>query len=175
MIVMLSGWMGSGKDTVGNYLCNTFGMKRLAFADALKTKLSTEYNIPIEWMYSEQGKATFVDRYQKTVRQLLIDFGMGERAKDPCVWIKAVIAQVGNDNVVITDWRLENEFTEMVNAFGKQNVLTVRINRFDKCPYQDMTETTLDTFPFDMVIDNKGNLDELYAELFKNFSSVVAP
>lgn len=45
-IVALSGWKGSGKDTLANYLVDRYGFKRLAFADPLKDMVSEEYGIP---------------------------------------------------------------------------------------------------------------------------------
>lgn len=45
-LVALSGWKGSGKDTLANYLVERHGFKRLAFADELKDMASQEFNIP---------------------------------------------------------------------------------------------------------------------------------
>ena len=47
-LVALSGWKGSGKDTLANYLVKKYGFKRLAFADKLKDMASQEYGIPRE-------------------------------------------------------------------------------------------------------------------------------
>ena len=45
-IILLSGWKGSGKDTVANLLVSNYGFKRIAFADSLKDMVSELYNIP---------------------------------------------------------------------------------------------------------------------------------
>jgi hypothetical protein len=45
-IVILSGWKGSGKDTVANFLSNELDYKRIAFADFLKDIVARQYNIP---------------------------------------------------------------------------------------------------------------------------------
>ncbi|KAJ3354041.1 hypothetical protein GGF32_002715 [Allomyces javanicus] len=105
-IYLLSGWMGSGKDTAGEYLVSKYGIKRYAFADALKDAVSRAFSVPIEWTHTQAGKATYIDRLGKTVRDVLIDFGTNARAKDPLVWVKHVVKEIGPGDAVITDWRL---------------------------------------------------------------------
>jgi len=45
VIIAVSGWKRSGKDTVAEYLIKTYGAKRLAFADPLKNNVARDYNI----------------------------------------------------------------------------------------------------------------------------------
>lgn len=44
IIIGLSGWKGSGKDTVGNFL-RYFGYMRVAYADTLKINVCNSYNL----------------------------------------------------------------------------------------------------------------------------------
>ena len=55
-ILLLSGWKGSGKDSLASILCNKFGYKRIAFADKLKDAISRDYNI---------DRSIFDDRVKK--------------------------------------------------------------------------------------------------------------
>jgi hypothetical protein len=45
VIIALSGWKRSGKDTVADYLVKTHGFKRLAFADPLKESVAKEFGL----------------------------------------------------------------------------------------------------------------------------------
>lgn len=44
-IFAVSGWAGSGKDTVAEYLIKTHGFRRVAFADILKDMVAEQYGI----------------------------------------------------------------------------------------------------------------------------------
>ena len=44
-VVALSGWKGSGKDLVAEYLVEKYGFSRVAFADPLKDTVSAQFNI----------------------------------------------------------------------------------------------------------------------------------
>jgi hypothetical protein len=44
-VVALSGWKGSGKDLVAEYLVEKYGFKRVAFADPLKNTVSIQFNL----------------------------------------------------------------------------------------------------------------------------------
>ncbi|KAJ3371280.1 hypothetical protein GGF31_003459 [Allomyces arbusculus] len=170
-IFMLSGWMGSGKDTAGEYLVTKHNMQRFAFADVMKEMIAVKFNVPLEWMYSQENKAKHLNSVGKTVRQLLIDYGTEERSKDPLVWVKHVIASIAKctKNVVVTDWRMINEYSEMSRVFGANNVITVRINRWAECPLTTQTENELDDFLFDYTVPNDGDL----AKLFENMDLIV--
>jgi len=45
MIVALSGWKGSGKDTAASILVEKYGFRRIAFADVLKDMVADQYGI----------------------------------------------------------------------------------------------------------------------------------
>lgn len=75
-IVAISGWKGSGKDTVANFLVRTYGFKRLSFADELKDMMASQYGIP---------RSHFDDRDYKEAPIL----SMPVYAKDE--WTKTII------------------------------------------------------------------------------------
>jgi hypothetical protein len=56
MLVLISGWKGSGKDTIAGYLRDNFGFKHLSFASPLKDEVARQYNLPREWMDSTKMK-----------------------------------------------------------------------------------------------------------------------
>jgi cytidylate kinase len=45
MIVAVSGWKGSGKDTAAKILVEKYGFRRVAFADVLKDMVADQYGI----------------------------------------------------------------------------------------------------------------------------------
>lgn len=45
VIIALSGWKRSGKDTVADYLVANFGAKRIGFADPLKNSVAAQFGI----------------------------------------------------------------------------------------------------------------------------------
>lgn len=159
-IIMMSGWAGSGKDTTADYLVQNKGYIRMAFADALKDTVAKTRNIPREWMNTHEGKVRVVNG--KTVREYLIEDGQEAREKDPAVWVKVVaenIKTLPNDScIVISDWRLPNEYTILKELFD--NVVRVRVNRFKEPPINDYTEIALDKEPFELVLENTGTREE---------------
>ena len=52
-IILLRGFSNSGKDFIGEILCNQYNYTRYAFADSLKNMVSKKFNCPIVvMMYS---------------------------------------------------------------------------------------------------------------------------
>lgn len=182
-IIMLSGWMQSGKDTVGNYLCHAFGFHRFAFADVLKDEVSELFHISRQSLDTSEGKAAiFNQNTGQTVRDLLISHGQARRAENINYWVERVIKSIEskeNDpdtklkqpfhRIVITDWRFTNEYSFLMHHFSindndpTSHIYTWRINRWNTPPLNDPTETNLDTFSFNHVIQNLGSIDSLYS------------
>jgi hypothetical protein len=50
MLICLSGWKNSGKDTVANYLIEEHNAVRVAFADPLKDMVAQEFDIPRSYL-----------------------------------------------------------------------------------------------------------------------------
>ena len=171
-IVLLSGWLQSGKDTVGNFLVTKYGFKRYAYADALKNELSTKLKFDRGLMDIIQGKNQMVN--DMTIRQHLITHGQAMRNIDPLYWVKIVCNKIIIEDyprIVITDCRMCNEIEHIIDTFGKNKVISCRINRWTVAPLQDETENTLDNFNFDIVINNDGNVEKLYKQLIMSFDN----
>lgn len=67
-------------------------------------------------------------------------------------------------NFVISDLRYVSEVNQLRQVFGK-DLVAVRINRFDSVQSDDASERNLDNHKFDVYIDNKGSLEDLYKQL----------
>lgn len=82
LIVAISGWKKSGKDTLGSALCD-LGFKRLAFADALKERCAGDYRLSLGQVTDQTMKESPLldrpvvvkdDRTAHLVRGLALEF-----------------------------------------------------------------------------------------------------
>ena len=195
-VIALSGWAGSGKDTVGQWLVDNRGFVRLSFADELKRMVSSQYNIPLEFFHDRELKdqpmmhvvrtdsssAAIQDMFKGvlsnlhgieawTPRSLLILEASVKRAVDTNFWAKRVSSVIKNSNlknVVITDLRYLSEI-ECLKEEGI-GAVSVRVNRLESPASDDASENDLNDYDFDMVIDNTGTLTDLEEKLNSTFS-----
>jgi cytidylate kinase len=155
---MLSGWAGSGKDTVAKYM-DTF--QRLAFADKLKQDVSAETGIPIEDFHTS---AKDVPRNSVTPRSLLLKHAFEAKEKDPYIYVRHVARlSKEHENVVITDWRYKEEYAFLA-ANTSARVIRIRVTR-DLVPSTHPSEHDLDDEPFDYFIHNTGSMESLRASV----------
>lgn len=168
IVFMISGKAGSGKGEVANALQKElekdgYPVLRIAFADAVKDCLKRYY----DWdgVKDEHGRALLQNLGTDKMRATFPDFWAEFVAKF------IVVTQKDWLYIIIDDWRFVNEF-DIINDYNS-DVITIRVERFneDGSPYvnPDMTpvqrehesETQLDKFPFDYIIENHGDLVEL--------------
>lgn len=158
MLIGLTGYARSGKDTVANYLVSDYGFVRIGFADKLK-ELAVMIDPDLDSLVKVLGWETAkqVPKYRK----FLQDLGNSARlVLNENIWINKVFEQIGLRNIVISDARYLNEF-EAIQAVGGK---VIRINRNDVGPVNDhITETGHGNFSTDFVVYNNGVfLGELY-------------
>lgn len=72
-VIAISGWKGSGKDTVGDILVKTKGFTRVAFADSMKDMVASEYKIPRHYLDDLKLKEAPLEQYPVIPRD---DFGL---------------------------------------------------------------------------------------------------
>lgn len=168
-VIMLSGYMQSGKDTVGRILVENFGFARFAFADTLKDDVSNIYGIPRGSLDTPEGKAT-LHSSGETVRTLLIRHGEDMRRKNPNHWVERVVNAIEREEkatgkvlrrIVVTDWRFPGEWHALSRILDV-HIETWRVNRWDRPPLDDPTELALDDFPFHVVISNSASRENLF-------------
>ena len=109
-----------------------------------------------------------------TPRALCILKGSVNRAVTSTFWTERAISQIKNHSqavytdlpynrnlkgFVISDLRYQSEVDQLRAAFGK-NLITVRVERFETSPSTDPSERNLDNAKFDVVLTNKGTLEE---------------
>jgi hypothetical protein len=168
MIIGLTGYAQSGKDTVAKVLIENFGFERVAFADPIR-KLLYEMNPAVkDGDYRIQG---VVDGYgwdvAKTafpeVRRLLQDLGVGARkvfGED--FWVKqALNSHSPSDNVVVTDVRFTNE-ADYIKGFPEAQLW--RIKRIGVGAVNGhVSERDMDGHAVDQIFANNGSIGDLEA------------
>lgn len=158
IVVSLSGYMGSGKDTLGNYLIEKFKFKRLAFADALKDMCAATYDVPRLYFDDRELKETIIIKHNKTPRQMCLDLAVEKRQEDPLVFVKKVLKQIQPfQKYVITDCRYINELTQLRQTFGNK-YLPLYIKRFSTPPSDHPSEIGISPINCAFTIDNTGDL-----------------
>jgi hypothetical protein len=140
MIIGICGFIGSGKDTAADFLCNLHNFKRLSFAATLKDAVSNVFGWDRE-MLEGRTQASRDWREQKdewwskrlgidiTPRFVLQQWGtnvLREHFHDD-IWIASLENQLrtSKDNIVITDCRFPNE----IKGLKEQGAKVVWVQR----------------------------------------------
>jgi hypothetical protein len=164
MIIGLTGYAQSGKDSVANILVEQHGYTRFAFADKIR-ELLIETNplirdgFRVESVVSaygwDQAKILFPE-----IRHLLQSLGVGARKLlGDDIWIYQVLKDVHpTDKIVISDVRFINE-AECISARGGD---MWRIKRPGVGAVNaHVSESDLDGYKVDKILSNGGTLEEL--------------
>lgn len=182
-----------GKDTAAKILIKN-GWVKISISDPLKHCVSSLYNIPLNYFNDFELKDEILPYWDKTPRELLIWFGTNIiRNEDPDHWIKcmhlrileymdysgsidiydAIRNSIKLDNgiipetkyapegIVITDLRFPNEM-EYIKKIGG---ITVKIERDDIDISNDIADDALETYEFDININNNSTFNELWQQV----------
>lgn len=177
--IALCGLLRSGKDSVGNYLCERYGYTRFAFGDELKRYAHELFDV------SAGAKP----------RELYQWFGQTMRQRDPELWVRKCFTEIERRayarervneeagevvyeplRVVISDIRQLNEYERcrsegyvIIRVSAPDGVRVQRaIDANDTFSYADLTHETeqhVKDFAVDYEIENGGSLAELYARI----------
>lgn len=101
-----------------------------------------------------------------TPRALAILKGSSNRAVRSDFWVSQAIklAKSKGGLIVISDLRYKSELAQMRTAFG-DDMITLRVQRYDTSPSTDPSERDLDDAKFDFHVSNRGTIAELYAQM----------
>jgi hypothetical protein len=170
LILLLSGWAGSGKDAAAALLAEELGFARYSFAAALKDDASAETGIPLTDFQELHTKDAALSEpcyafpRAKTPREVLLEYAARIRGYDPDVYARTMVQGIEREDVtriVVSDWRLKSERDYIVKHLPQMRVITVRITRTGVTPRAEAIEHELDEFPFDLRIQNDGCISDL--------------
>jgi hypothetical protein len=149
MIIGVCGFIGSGKDTIADYLTNFHGFRRESFANSLKdavaqvfgwdrTMLEGRTTQAREWREQvDPWWAERLDMPNLTPRWILQYWGteVCRKGFHDDIWIAALEHKLINskDNIVISDCRFPNEIKSIKNAGG----MVIRVVRGDEPEWYD--------------------------------------
>jgi hypothetical protein len=179
-LVGIAGLARAGKDAAAARLVGRWGFVRIGFADALKAEVRTKFRrtilahwaatLPPHMPSDTAAEDRLIDALLQTkppvIRALLQEHGTEvRRADDPDYWVQAWL-RLYNENtrrrVVVPDVRFANE-AAMIRRWGA----TWKVMR-PGCAGAGAHDSEIGAarWPdsaFDLVLDNKGTLDDLHA------------
>lgn len=173
-VIGLSGVARSGKDTVADYICDTYGYKKMSFADPIREALyKLNPDVTVNGLAGSKLR-TAVDVFGwedckdkvPQVRPLLQNLGteVGRNMFGENFWVsKALNSVEDGTSVVFADVRFPNE----ANAIRALNGLVIRIEREGYTAVNGhISETALDDYEhFDAVLQNDSTLGHLMLDV----------
>lgn len=173
MIIGLTGYAQSGKDTVAKILVENYGYTRVAFADKIR-----EFLYETNPMYdSFAGEPAFVKekvdrdgwevaKQSPHIRRLLQNSGVAARkifGED--FWVNEVLKTIDPaDNIVITDVRFTNEAEaiKLISRFTGAESQVWRIKRIGvDAVNAHVSESQMDDYPVDQIFTNNASIEDL--------------
>ena len=168
MIIGLTGYAQSGKDTVANILVENYGYTRVAFADKIR-----EFLYETNPMYdSIVGEPLFVkakvdrDGWEEAkksphIRRLLQTSGVAARKVfGENFWVQQALKDVHFEgNYVITDVRFTNE-ADIIKKYDNSQLW--RVKRLGvEAVNSHVSEHELDGYPVDQIFINNTTIEDL--------------
>lgn len=172
-IVLISGYKRSGKDTTAKMMKEIIEdgtsqkVEILSFAEPLKQIIATLFDISVEELEDFKNDPvnnqlymlTGYQNYERITDFRVLLMRIGNEAMKPIfgedVWVKIMkdkIAKSDADVIIIPDFRFLVE-----DAFKKTNSITIRIKNDNiKNTTKHASETELDNYEFDVILDNTG-------------------
>jgi adenylate kinase family enzyme len=177
-IICLAGYKGSGKDTVANYISTKYNYQHKKIATPLKNALKLLFDLSDSDL--EENKEKNNEMWDITPRTLMKWLGTDVfqfkiQELFPTIgktfWIKKFINTLrsthnitGEELIVVSDLRFIHEYTELIKVFPNMIVIKINNNNVIK-DETHASETEYNSIKENYLIDNSGNLCELYEKI----------
>lgn len=168
-IIAITGKAGAGKDTIGDYLCQTHFYKKFSFAYPIRQIIKAAFNLSDNQIYDREYKDVPLPNFPNmTVRKALqlVGTDMFRDSVDKDIWAKNMIYRIHDcpsDLIVITDLRFPNEQDVLVKYYGN-NCMFLKITK-DGCNGNvgvSNHESESYDLKCDITIENNSTKPELY-------------
>lgn len=179
MIIGLSGYARSGKDTVANIMVEKYGFTKLAFADPIREALYklNPYiagGFRLQYLVDKTGWDQAKDDYPE-IRQLLQRLGaeIGREMWGPNFWIRQLVhrSMRSGERIVVPDVRYPNE-AQAIREMNNSQIW--RIKRPSYAPANShKSETAMDDWKFDQIFMNNGSIKDLQLLLQTRISGML--
>lgn len=166
MIIGISGLKGSGKDTIADYLFNSYDYTKWSFADPIKEMMLIAFpKLNPKYLY---GNSEFRNKeiapgitIRKALQTLGTDWGRNMMYED--IWVDNLFDEYdSNRNLVISDLRFVNEARAIKKRGGKIWYVTRNDSGDDHISENEMKSVEFQVF-VDNYIDNSGSIEQLYS------------
>ena len=176
----MAGKSGSGKDVAADHICDRYGYKKVAVADAIRDEVANflyeliegtqdthfqdgPHVAPVRDAFTEM---VYAKPTSHPIRVLLQWWGVEyRRSQDPDYWVKQLVAKMPEENfVVVSDVRLPIEM-DAIHAAGGEVWFVERPGVDPVGIPGHLTEVGLEGATFDRIIKNDTTLDELRAKV----------
>jgi dephospho-CoA kinase len=173
MIIGISGYAQSGKDTIANYLVSNYGFVKVSFADpirkalyALNPKINVGDMLGIRLSTAVDGLGwETLKANSAEARELLQRFGteVGREIFGQDFWVNQAMDEARrHEKVVFSDVRYPNEIEAILEASGASwRVIKEGIEAVN----DHSSENALDSHDFNQKIYNTGSKEDLYAKI----------
>lgn len=184
-IIAVCGYKGSGKDTIAEYLSIQYDYEHIKISNKVKEIVKILFNITDEdydnkkeeineiWGVSIRQMMQFIgtDMFQYKIQELLPDINRN-------FWIKALLESEIKDRlyfdndykVVISDLRFMHEYMSLMDLDANVVIIKVENNNL----IQDdnhISENEFNNIPYDYVVNNSYNIEDLYNQLDNIFNN----
>lgn len=181
-VILICGYLGSGKDLVGEYLKtlaieNGKVVKTFAFADKIRETLMKTFHLRNREDYDFFKRSTFLlsnSSFMRPLngREVLRDIGMAMRSCNERAFLNDVISRLDeNENVIniITDLRFKNELD-----WARENGYTIiKVKKNDTHSDGHVSELGIDDKYCRFIIENNGTKEELWGKTEKVFNEII--
>jgi uncharacterized HAD superfamily protein len=174
VLIGVSGKLGAGKDTICDIVLKHFSaFERRAFATRVKQTVATLTNTSYEFGCTREGKRFKPKCFDHTLSVLHQKIGTSiKQALGDDVWVR-IVTEDPPPHCIVFDTRFKIEADALpivVRVNG--DPAGIRERNEDERDLNHISETDLDDYPFEYIIENDGTMDDLERKVLGMFTCI---